>query len=226
MGNKRHLPGRQMPSKDFRDLLATWRMPASGHMTFLVTSYGKPFSTAGLPSTPANYAPFRQSYADTLEPCGGLCCLPSGSRQSACHHRGMANDGDEIAVTSRLHPDDAEAVLGVLVTRSTSPASTSPSDRGGSVFMDAHRTGLVAEALARRSDASDTSTTQSLVSRWVRGIGAPMLERHRIVEVCKEGRAQAALRERAARLAGVGMAKPGRKERWIGCVSELRPIRP
>jgi hypothetical protein len=31
------------------------------------------------------------------------------------NHRGMANDRDEIAVASRLHPDDAEAVFGVLV---------------------------------------------------------------------------------------------------------------
>jgi hypothetical protein len=31
------------------------------------------------------------------------------------NHRGMANDRDEIAVASCLHPDYAEAVLGVLV---------------------------------------------------------------------------------------------------------------
>jgi hypothetical protein len=35
---------------------------------------------------------------------------PTGGNQ-----RGVANDRDEIAVTSRLHPDDAKAILGVLV---------------------------------------------------------------------------------------------------------------
>jgi hypothetical protein len=40
---------------------------------------------------------------------GGRDPLTSGN------HRSVANDRDEIAVTSRLYPDDAKAVLGVLV---------------------------------------------------------------------------------------------------------------
>jgi hypothetical protein len=56
----------------------------------------------------------------------------------------MANDCDEIAVTPRLHPDNAEAVLGVLV----GDALNQPRERlpVGWLWLrlhDAHRTGLV-----------------------------------------------------------------------------------
>ena len=66
----------------------------------------------------------------------------------------MADDGDEVAVTARLHPDDAEAVLGVLVGDPLNqPSEHLPI---GWLWLrphDAHRTGLVAKALARRSRA-------------------------------------------------------------------------
>ena len=41
-------------------------------------------------------------------------------------HRGMTDDGNEIALASRLNPKDAEAVLELWkVTRSTNPARIS-----------------------------------------------------------------------------------------------------
>ena len=66
------------------------------------------------------------------------------------NHRGMANDRDEIAVTTRLHPDDAEAVLGVLVGDPLNqPSKHLPVGWLWLRLHDAHRTGLVAKALAR-----------------------------------------------------------------------------
>ena len=48
----------------------------------------------------------------------------------------MANDGDEVAVAPRLDPDDAEAVLGVLVGDALDqPRQHLPIGWLGSVFM-------------------------------------------------------------------------------------------
>jgi hypothetical protein len=69
------------------------------------------------------------------------------------NHRGPANHRDEIAVTSRLHPDDAKAVLGVLVGDALSQPSKHLSV--GWLWLrlhDAHRTGLVAKTLARGAE--------------------------------------------------------------------------
>ena len=65
------------------------------------------------------------------------------------NHGGMANDRDEIAVTTRLHPDDAKAVLGVLVGDALDqPGQHLPIGWLWLRLHDAHRSGLVAKALA------------------------------------------------------------------------------
>jgi hypothetical protein len=47
----------------------------------------------------------------------------------------MANHGDQLAVATRLDPDDTKPVLGILVSDALNPASSSRSDGFGSVFM-------------------------------------------------------------------------------------------
>ena len=55
---------------------------------------------------------------------------------------GMANDRDEIAVTTRLHPDNAKAVLGVLVGDALNqPSKHLPVGWLWLRLHDAHRTG-------------------------------------------------------------------------------------
>ena len=61
-------------------------------------------------------------------------------------HGSVANDGDEIAVTTRLDPNDAKAIVGILV----GDALNQPGQHlaiGWLQFRphDVHRTGLVAK---------------------------------------------------------------------------------
>jgi hypothetical protein len=80
--------------------------------------------------------------------------IPRGRDPLACgNHGGVADDRDEIAVPTRLHPDDAEAVLAVLV----GDALNQPSENlpVGWLWLRLHgaqRTALVAEALARGAE--------------------------------------------------------------------------
>jgi hypothetical protein len=77
------------------------------------------------------------------------------------NHGGVANDRDEIAVASCLHPDDAETVLGVLVGDALNQSSKHlPIGWLWLRLHDAHRTGLVAEALAW------FDVGRSLSARW------------------------------------------------------------
>jgi hypothetical protein len=65
----------------------------------------------------------------------------------------MPNDRDEIAVTSRPHPDNAEAVLGVLICDALDqPGKYLSVGWLWLALHDAHRTGLVAKTLARGSE--------------------------------------------------------------------------
>ena len=105
------------------------------------------------------------------------------------NHGGVANDRDEIAVAARLHPDDAEAVLGVLVGDALDqPGQHLPVGWLWLRLHDVHRTGLVAKTLARGAKVGRSLAARGLLSNaiirlnYVRGIGASMLERHRIVE--------------------------------------------
>jgi hypothetical protein len=75
----------------------------------------------------------------------------TGSRNplTGGNHGGVANDGDEIAVATRLDPNDAKAVVGILLGDAL--------DQSGQHFPirwlrlrlhDVHRSGLVAKTLA------------------------------------------------------------------------------
>ncbi len=65
------------------------------------------------------------------------------------NHGGVANDRDEIAVTTRLDPNDAKAVVGILVGDALNqPGQHFPIRWLRLRLHDVHRTGLVAETLA------------------------------------------------------------------------------
>src|SRR5262249_19833700 len=65
------------------------------------------------------------------------------------NYRRMSNDRDEIAVASGLHPDDAEAVLGVLIGDAFNQSSKDlPVGWQWLRLHDLHRTGPVAKTLA------------------------------------------------------------------------------
>jgi hypothetical protein len=64
-------------------------------------------------------------------------------------HGGMANDGDEIAVASRLDPNDAKSVVGILVGDALNqPSQHLPIGLLRLHLHDVYRTGLVAKTLA------------------------------------------------------------------------------
>jgi hypothetical protein len=66
------------------------------------------------------------------------------------NHGGVANDGDEIAVTSRLHPDDAKTVLGVLVGDALNqPGQHLPVGWLWFRLHDVYRRGVVGKMLGR-----------------------------------------------------------------------------
>jgi hypothetical protein len=98
------------------------------------------------------------------------------------NHGGVANDRDEVAATARLYPDHAESVLGVLIGDALDQPSKHLSVGWLWVRLDdAHRTDLVAKALARGSMGGRSMSGFGSLKPW-------------------EGRAQAELKKRAVSL--------------------------